>query len=89
MNYTDKTLLRAHESTAYHKDKLESSEFCGCCSCQRLFRPRQIVSWVDQGQTALCPFCSVDAVIPESARILLCPELLKAMNDRWFVQDIN
>lgn len=78
MSYTDKTFLRAHELTAYHKNKLESSEFCGCYMCHSIFRTNRIETWVDGGQTALCPFCHMDAVIPESPRIPLCQEFLKA-----------
>lgn len=33
----------------------------------RVFLPSQIVRWTDNGETALCPFCEIDAVLSGNA----------------------
>ena len=40
-------------------------ENVGCYYCTEVFSPNMIKKWVDDGQTALCPFCETDSVIPE------------------------
>ena len=36
---------------------------CGCYYCISRFSKQDIEQWVDDGQTALCPFCGIDSVI--------------------------
>jgi len=56
-----------------HRPAIEKSRICGCFHCEQFLAPHQIESWVaDLGegadgpeQTALCPWCGVDAVLPE------------------------
>ncbi len=38
----------------------------------------------EDGMTALCPFCGVDAVIPEMPGVTVTPDLLKEMKAHWF-----
>jgi len=40
--------------------------------------------WIDNGATALCPYCCVDCLIPEKAGFPLTPEFLEAMHRYWF-----
>jgi hypothetical protein len=50
-----------------------------------VFTPRDILKWADGNQTALCPVCGIDAVLPDGdfgGRVT--KELLEAMQDRWF-----
>jgi len=35
-------------------------------------------------QTAICPKCGIDAVLPKSALYEITNELLEAMNKEWF-----
>jgi hypothetical protein len=51
----------------------------GCYYCLKTFETKQIKEWTDQGETALCPFCSVDSVVPETN-----PEILKQWYAEWF-----
>lgn len=48
------------------------STICGCYYCLETFTSDKIVEWVDEddsgeGQTAICPICGIDAVLPFSA----------------------
>lgn len=47
-----------------NKDHLNNVDNCGCYYCQNIFATKDIDHWVDNQETALCPHCSVDAVIP-------------------------
>jgi hypothetical protein len=72
----------AHYDCSLHRKAMERSERVGCFYCLRLFQPSDITEWIDNGETALCPYCGIDAVLPDSAAI--SPEFLKAMHDYWF-----
>jgi hypothetical protein len=49
-----------------------------------VFPPDQIVEWVDEDDTAICPECGVDSVIGSDSGVPLTPEFLKQMKHRWF-----
>lgn len=52
---------------------------------QTIVRPSEITEWTDDDgkDTALCPYCSVDSVIPDLDNSLN-EELLEAMNRTFF-----
>ena len=37
--------------------------FCGCFHCLAIFEATEVVDWIDDGETPLCPRCGVDAVM--------------------------
>ncbi len=43
---------------------LEFQTVCSCYQCLKTFAPGAVIDWTDEGQTAICPHCGVDAVIP-------------------------
>lgn len=45
-------------------DELKASVDIGCYSCSSVFTYQEIDQFVNLGNTALCPFCGIDAVIP-------------------------
>jgi hypothetical protein len=36
----------------------------GCFYCIPVFDVEEIEEWIDGGQTALCPHCGIDSVLP-------------------------
>jgi hypothetical protein len=78
----------AHDSCSNHSAIIKSSKLCGCFYCLRTFNPRRkkIREWIDGGETALCPFCSIDAVIGSDSGFPLTEEFLQAMHMYWFGQ---
>jgi len=38
---------------------------CGCFYCLAVFSPADITAWVGHEQTALCPHCGIDSVLPD------------------------
>jgi len=78
-------LQQAHELSSIHCKAVKSSKLCGCFFCVSTFDPEFIEEWIDAGQTALCPQCGIDSVLPEND---LCDptdfEFLQAMKEYWF-----
>jgi hypothetical protein len=74
-----------HWRSSLNRAAVNESEQCGCYSCKRIFASNLIREWCDDGKTALCPYCSVDAVVPELKRrgFVVTPEYLRAMHDYW------
>lgn len=58
---------------------LEQHDQCGCYSCLKVFETKLIQSWTDQNQTALCPFCHIDAIVSNPDI-----EYLKKAKEYWF-----
>ena len=55
---------------------------CGCYSCIRVFNGNDVRDWTDGRQTAICPNCGVDAVLPNETDL----NFLKAACEMWFTK---
>jgi hypothetical protein len=68
----------------HNKALLEKVSECACYYCCKVFQPSEIKEWVDKNDTALCPHCGVDAVLPvyEESEKDLC--FLTKVNKYWF-----
>ncbi|MGE0225354.1 MAG: hypothetical protein AB7F35_09440 [Acetobacteraceae bacterium] len=40
------------------------SMLCGCCACLHVFPAMEVIDWIDDGETPLCPTCGMDTVLP-------------------------
>lgn len=56
----------------------------GCYQCNKIYPVTEIKDFTDQGETAVCPYCQIDAVIPDSCGITLTTENLIAIKKHWF-----
>lgn len=76
-------IQEAPKMSMKNKNSIQASVFCGCYSCLNIFNPSEITQWTDNSQTAICPKCNVDSVLPQ-----INPELthdnLKMIHDYWF-----
>ncbi|HEX9936950.1 MAG TPA: cytoplasmic protein [Longimicrobium sp.] len=81
---TREVLDDAHGHSSLHRDEVLASESCACFYCLQHFPPGEITEWVDDGETALCPRCGIDAVLGSAGPHPLTPELLRRMNEVWF-----
>lgn len=66
-----------------NKAAAEHSSYCGCYHCLAVFPAKEITNWTDGQTTALCPKCSVDAVLPDNAGYDF-PQDLQALKTYWF-----
>jgi hypothetical protein len=80
--------ITAHAFSIRHRRQILDSSVCGCFYCTGTFLPAEIVRWVDDqdgvGQTALCPYCSIDSVIGSASGYEISKEFLTRMHDHWF-----
>lgn len=78
-------LLRdAHGYTSHCRGEMERSKMCGCICCERVFNVDEVGEWIDKGETPLCPYCGVDALIPDASGIELSRKLLHELNKKYF-----
>jgi hypothetical protein len=85
MKYDNGVLEAAHKRSIFHKDEILNSNLCGCFYCLTTFHPNQIIEWVDEDKTALCPNCGIDSVISDKSGFLINDDIfLKEMHERWF-----
>lgn len=77
---------QAHKFSANHREMLEKDKKCGCFFCLQIYDPAEIKNWIhcDRGDTALCPYCGIDAVIGESSGYTITEEFLQEMKSYWF-----
>ena len=66
-----------------NRDRITLSKSCGCYHCMKAFLKEEIKEWTDASETALCPYCHVDAIIPDSTGIPLDKESLNKIHDFW------
>ncbi len=79
-----KNLEEAHKHTIRNREELEKSEFVFCISCRSFVQPSDVTEFVDGGQTGLCPFCDVDALIGDACGIRLTDKLLSDLHYKYF-----
>lgn len=64
------------DDSTHHRQSGIRNCRCGCFYCLQIFDGEQILEWVDDGRTALCPFCGIDSVISEFEKYTITPEAL-------------
>lgn len=74
------------DATFHNRESIEQSKMCGCYSCECIFPASEITedNYVDNGTTACCPKCGMDAVYGDASGIELTPERLKKLHRKWF-----
>lgn len=71
-----------------NRKTLEEAGICGCYHCGEIFPyPKEIPEecFTDNGQTLICPYCGIDAVIPPTTDIPFNKETLFLIGDRAFI----
>lgn len=79
-------LEQAHRHSSHHRDEILRSATCGCFSCLAMFPSSELAwqHWVDDGQTATCPRCSVDSILGDASGFPIDHAFLSRMEVRWF-----
>jgi hypothetical protein len=76
----------AKEFAAHNRQPLSTDQVCGCFYCLRIFRSNEI-EWPDEtDDTAMCPYCGIDAVIGASSGIPITKQFLKSIREYWFTE---
>ena len=84
---SDDKLIRAHEISKNNRELLLQDQLCGCFYCQRIFRSGEVVDWYgDHDETAVCPYCGIDAVIVERPDLPVTKAFLREMRQYLFTE---
>lgn len=54
-----------------NRKSLAAVNTCGCFNCLKIYPTSDIVTWTDFGETAICPYCDRDMVLPEVDETIL------------------
>lgn len=84
--YSKSDIIDAHDYSIHNRNHIEKSYYCGCFCCGRIFRPFQIRSydWIDDNDTALCPYCGIDSVIGDYSGFPVTKDFFNEMKEYWF-----
>lgn len=82
----NKDILKAHKASFENEMIVNKSIKCGCFCCGEIFDPSEIIEWaIDRnGDTAICPYCMIDSVLPDAAGYPVTKEFLVRMHRYWF-----
>ncbi len=75
---------KVHKYSNNHREELSHDKKSGCFYCLKIFSPKKIKRWIDNNQTALCPYCDIDSIIGESSGFPITKSFLKQMHKYWF-----
>lgn len=75
-----------HSNSFKNRVSVLKAEDCACYYCVSFFRPVEVVAWWDNdtsgiGQTAVCPLCGMDSVLP--VRPGIDQKFLERMHKRY------
>ena len=70
----------APEISKDNRHRFQPDADCGCYFCLTVFKGSEITDWIDKEQTALCPRCMLDAVIPNCSD----KDYLIEQHKKWF-----
>lgn len=77
-------LKRLHAYSSHNQNLIATANQCYCFYCKRSMNKNDIKDYTDDGQTAICPTCGVDAIIPDSIEESLDDAVIQEMNEYWF-----
>lgn len=78
------SIQEACEYAMQNREALAESMMAACYYCQTAFASSLVSEFADGGETALCPYCGTDAVLPSAAGYAFTPATLQALNEFWF-----
>jgi hypothetical protein len=79
MSYQEYTSNATHSYR--NKHTLSSSNTIVCYFCFNYMKPNDITEYTDNGETALCPHCNVNAVIGDHSKL--------PINDEMFIKHMR
>lgn len=82
-------VLAAPDMAKNNRTSLAKAGKAACYGCCETFPAHKVTEWTDGQQTAVCPLCGVDSVIPVTPELALTPEVLQEMNQFWFARPVH
>lgn len=82
-------MIAAPALALHNKKNINLAQKCGCYFCFNIFEPKDIKEWTDKtkknptGNTAICPHCNTDGVLPDNCGMELTKENLQEVHKTW------
>jgi len=84
-SYERKALMeKLHTYSTHNRDLINLSQKCYCFSCKAVVNREDVNYFVDDGQTAKCPKCGKEAILPDSIEENIDESVISDMNEYWF-----
>lgn len=84
-SYETKMLLeKLHTCCTNNRQTIAVSNRCYCFHCKASMDHGEITDYLEDGQTARCPHCGVDAIIPDGVDASINDDIIAQMHDYWF-----
>lgn len=85
-SYSKQNLLeKLHTYCSNNKELITLSNKCYCFYCNKVFSSNEIKDYIGEYlDTALCPNCNIDSIIPDAIDEELNENIIKDMNKYWF-----
>lgn len=81
----DKTYLKKlHQYCTNNKKLISKANKCYCFFCMKEMKSEEIVDYLSVEETAICPYCGIDSIIPDSINDEVNITIIKEMNKYWF-----
>lgn len=81
---TESRLKKLHAYSSYNRKLVDVADQCYCFYCQNTMDAGEIEDYADDGQTAICPKCGIDSILPDSIEEALDANTIAEMNEYWF-----
>ena len=76
----EQILKQLHDLSFKSRELIELENGGSCFDCFSYVAFAEIKTWTDDGQTAICPHCYVDSILPGKWK----PAVIQAMYDHYF-----
>ena len=80
----EQQMEKLHAYSSHNKDLVAVSQTCYCFYCLQSSDARNVTTYTDDGQTAVCPHCHAEALLPDSIDDPITPQILSVMHEYWF-----
>ena len=77
-------LKKLHAYSSHNRALVEGARQCHCFYCRATVDASEVVDYTDNGQTAICPKCGIDSILPDSIEDTLNADTIAEMNEYWF-----
>ena len=81
---TQEEIKGAIDFATSNREMLEKSSKAGCYYCMKIYDASEVTDFLEQEETALCPKCGIDSVLPSSSPYELTAENLSKLYRFWF-----
>ena len=91
MTLSQTELKTLHKLCFQNERLIQDAKQAGCFCCLEVFPTGSIREWLSDhlSQTACCPHCGVDSVLADDENFKLSQDLLKQIQTRYFLSDID